>query len=298
MLPEIFRIPGLNLPIHGYGLMIVVGFLSSTWMGTREARRRGLPDFVYDLAFVMLLSGILGGRLFYYVENYRKEFSHRSILAFFEIWKGGLVFYGGGILGTAGSLAYLLKKKYPLGECLDAVAPFVLVGMGFGRIGCLLNGCCYGRPCGEGFPLGIIYPSINNPASETPNSPAFLDQLRTGIVTESDPFAIPVYPTQLFEAGYDFIACAALAWYLRGQVPRAIGFPLIFMVYGIGRFCLEFLRGDNPATPTSLTISQNVSLGLVAISGGLFILLYRKGLKGPEGILRKIYKKPLTNPTK
>lgn len=276
MRPEIFRIPGLDLPLYGFGMMIVVGFLLGIYLAQREGRRRGLPPFMEGLGMAFLAAGVLGGRLFYYIQNYQLEFASQPWYAFFQIWKGGLVFYGGAIGGLAGGLAYLLAKRLPVGDCLDATAPFVPVGIGFGRLGCLMNGCCYGKVCSDDYLLGLIFPKENRAAGF---SPAFDEQVRQGLVLVSDPAPLPVFPTQLFEAAYVFLLCGLLAWYLRGPSPRHGGFPLLFILYGVGRFFIEFFRGDNPATPTGLTISQNFSLALVAIFGVAFIFLWRKDLR-------------------
>ena len=86
MRPVIFELFGL--PIHGYGLMIVLGYLLTVYMATRIVRKWGMEDVFYDLSMVMLLSGILGGRTMFYILNYSAEFQHRSPFAFFKIWEG------------------------------------------------------------------------------------------------------------------------------------------------------------------------------------------------------------------
>ena len=142
MLPTIFELPlpgGRTLPIHGYGFMIVVGFLILTWIAGREARRRGLPEFVFDLGLSMLLMGFLGGRIFYYIEYYDEQFAHLPKTEFFKIWKGGLVFYGGAIGGVVGALGYIALRKLPLLPCLDIAAIGCPIGMAFGRLGCFLK---------------------------------------------------------------------------------------------------------------------------------------------------------------
>ena len=121
MLPELFEIPGLGWPIRSYGFMIVIGFLLSTWLASRECRRRGLPDVVYDLGVWMLITGLIGGRLFYYIEFYQTQFADRSFWALFKIWEGGLVFYGGAIGGSIGGLFFLLRKRLPIPDLLDAI---------------------------------------------------------------------------------------------------------------------------------------------------------------------------------
>jgi len=285
MRPVIFEIPlpfDIRLPLHGYGLMIVIGFLLAAWTGSREARRRGLPDFIYDMGLVMLLSGLVGGRLLYYIENYQKQYAAESFLEIFKIWKGGLVFYGGAITGYIGGLFYCWTRRLAISDCMDVVAPGVPIGMAFGRLGCFLNGCCYGSLCDPGFPLGVVFPL---------DSPAASEQRELGLLDPGSIASLPVHPAQLYQAGHDVLIAGLLLWYLRrADAPRGGGIPLLFVLYGIGRFCLEELRGDNPLTFTGLTLSQNLSLLLVLGFGSVFILLLlraKKALKGGEGILKK-----------
>jgi len=274
MRPEILRVFGW--PIHGYGLMIVIGFILCTYLANQEARRRKLPDFVYDFGLVMLFAGIFGGRLFHYIENYSAEFSGRSVFAFFAIWEGGLVFYGGAVAGFLAGLVYLKRRGLPILDCLDATASFVPIGMAFGRLGCFMNGCCFGKICSPDGPFALVFPKVNKGESY---SPAFLSQLQSGLVVPSDPSPLPVYPVQLYEAAYDFLLCGVLYWFLRGTSPRGSGYPLLFTLYGIGRFVLEFYRADNPDTWTGFTISQNLSLALVLVFLPLLIYYWLRNLR-------------------
>lgn len=285
MNPVVFEIPlpfGKALPIHGYGLMIVLGFLIGTYVATRETRRRGLPDFMYDLGLVILLAGILGGRVFYYAQNYADKYSNESFLEFFKIWKGGLVFYGGAIGGILGGLFYIWRRKLPLGVCLDMAALGIPIGMGFGRLGCFLNGCCYGDRCDPGFALGVEFPA---------GSPAQTAHWECGLLATSASSSLPVHPVQLYQAGHDFLMFALVFWFLRRPgTPSGAGLPLICVLYGIGRFSLEFLRADNPATWSGLTVSQNVSILIVAscLPILLWVLIFtRKELKDHSGISKK-----------
>ncbi len=285
MRPIIFEIPlpmGMRLPLHGYGLMIVIGFLLAAGLSSREARRRGMPDFVYDLGLIMLLSGLLGGRVLYYLENYREKYAAESFLEFFKIWKGGLVFYGGAIAGYAGGLVYLWRKRLPVADSMDVLTPGIPLAMGFGRLGCFLNGCCFGNVCRPGFPLGAVFPV---------DSPAALEQQRLGLLDPGFLDPLPVHPAQLYQAAHDFLLAGLMLWYLRQPgAPRGGGIPLLFVMYGVGRFLLEGLRGDNATTFTGLTLSQNLSLVLIFGFGGLFarrLLLAKKALIGSEGILKE-----------
>ncbi len=267
-----------GIPIHGYGLMIVIGFLLGLAVISRLARQRGLPDVMYDLGMVMLLSGIFGGRIFYYLENYAEDFSKRSFWAFFKIWEGGLVFYGGAIGGSFGGLAFLRMKRLPFAPLLDVVSVGVPIGMAFGRLGCFLNGCCFGRLCDENFGAGLRFPQEAAP---------YQHQVAQGWIDHGAPM-MPVHPVQLYQAGHDFFLFLFMWWYVgSGRAPRGAGMPVLWMLYGIGRFCLEGLRGDNPETRSGLTISQNVSIGAVLLFGTIVIWTYRRHLGGGEGKQKK-----------
>ena len=262
---------GQSLPLHSYGLMVVVGFLLATRVASREARRRGLPDYVYDLGIVMLLTGFLGGRIFYYAENFQEEYADKPFLEFFMIWKGGLVFYGGAISGFLGGLFYCWKKKLPVAECLDVMAIGAPIGMAFGRIGCFLNGCCFGTVCDPAFALGVIFPK---------NAELENYQWRGGWIDTPLSRPLPVHPVQLYQATHDFLLFGILFWSLRRpDAPVGAGMPLLFFLYGVGRFFLEGLRGDNTPTITGLTISQNLSLALIVGFGSVFVALFARSRK-------------------
>ncbi len=287
MRPVLFEIPlpwGSSLPLHGYGLMIVLGFLLSAWLMTRETRRRGLPDVMYDLGLAMLLSGLLGGRILYYVKNYQEQYSHESFLEFFKIWKGGLVFYGGAITGLLGGLLYCWRKKLPTLDLMDVAAMGAPIAMAFGRLGCFLNGCCYGMLCEPDFTLGVVFP---------PGSPASQEQRSLGLLHGTSSLPLAVHPTQLYQAAHDFLLGGLLFWYLRrSDAPRGAGMPILFSLYAVGRFALERLRGDNLSTFTGFTLSQNLSLALLPVFGGAFFALFqraRRAMKAAERNLRNTH---------
>ncbi len=289
MLPELFKIPVLNLPIRSYGFMIVLGFLVAAWLASRECRKRGIPDAIYDMGVVMLLSGLFGGRLFYYLEFYDEQFQGRGLLMFFKIWEGGLVFYGGAIGGIIGAGSFVLYKKLPLIDIADVIAPFTPIAMGFGRLGCFLNGCCWGGVCSGDFPLAASYPRQASYLTETgklaeaPPTGALLQHIDHGLIPTHASHSLPVYPTQLYETGIDIIIAMLLFWYLKGPSPRGGGFPLLVVLYAIGRFHLEFLRADNDVFFLSFTISQCVSIVLFTIFLPVFIYSWwRNGVRVPD----------------
>jgi len=136
-----------DIPIYGYGTMLFLAFVFCTSLAVRLARREGIPkEILQDLAIWIFVSGIIGARTVFIIQ-YHDHFSY--FLQYFYLWDGGLVFYGapmGAIVGYG--LAYLLwLRKYHIStlKLADVIAPCVALGLALGRVGCLLNGCCYGN---------------------------------------------------------------------------------------------------------------------------------------------------------
>ena len=150
MNPFLFEIPIVGWTVKGYGLMLMIGFLLAVWLASRRAMKcKADPDIVLNVGFVALICGVLGARLWYYVQYYPTTFAHRSWLAYFDCAGGGLTFYGGFLGGLGGILVYLLAKRVSLRLYLDIMAPSLVLGLAFGRIGCFLNGCCFGDVCAD-----------------------------------------------------------------------------------------------------------------------------------------------------
>lgn len=170
MLQELFRIPIFGgVPIYGYGLMMVVGFLAGLQLARFLARRSRIdPELFTTAAVIALASGIAGARLSHVLENW-PTYSNpaRSVAANLadavNIRSGGLTFYGGFILATACCIAYAVAKRMPVRRGMDIVAPCLMVGLGFGRVGCFLNGCCEGGRCDLPAPAGVVFPYHTNP---------------------------------------------------------------------------------------------------------------------------------------
>jgi phosphatidylglycerol:prolipoprotein diacylglycerol transferase len=133
-----------GIPIYGYGMMLFIAFVACTWLASRLARREGIaPEHVQDLAIYLFVGGIVGSRVVYMIQ-YKVPLSH-----FLFIWEGGLVFYGGAIGGAIAYVVayYAVIKKHDLStlKLADIIAPCTALGLSLGRVGCLLNGCCYGE---------------------------------------------------------------------------------------------------------------------------------------------------------
>ncbi len=155
-----------GLRIYGYGLMLVLGFLCAIFLARWRARRFGeSPEAVTTLGLLALVGGVIGSRLAFVVEKWNSQFAWRRdpLPEILNITSGGLIYYGGAALAVVLMLAYLLARRMPVRRYLDIIAPALMVGLAFGRMGCLLNGCCYGRPAREGFALGIRFPYAAKP---------------------------------------------------------------------------------------------------------------------------------------
>src|SRR3990172_4508770 len=189
MCQTLFRIPipfiG-SVAIYGFGLMLVVGWLAGTWVGSWRARREGLKVDIADLGFWMLIGGIVGARLFYVVQHGQR---FGGLLDFFKIWEGGLVWYGGVIGAVVTFIWQVRRKKLPAWKLCDVLAPAVALGMAFGRVGCFLNGCCYGDP--TDLPWAAHFPQDSIP---------YVEQVRRGMLDAAANQSLGVHPTQLYSA--------------------------------------------------------------------------------------------------
>lgn len=149
MHPDLITLPG-GLGIKTYGFCMMVGFLSAVWMSMKRATRvKADPDVVLDLGFLSLLFGVGGARVFYVAHYWQSQFADRpnKLLAIVDITEGGLEFLGG-FLGAFFAIAvYSLVKKVSVRMYMDILAPGVMWGLAFGRLGCFFNGCCFGGVC-------------------------------------------------------------------------------------------------------------------------------------------------------
>lgn len=247
------------LTLRAYGLMLAVAFISGMLVAARRARNRGLdPRHVYDISLVILVTAIIGARLFHFFFHYSSyAITGEPFLQLLRIWDGGLMLFGGFIFAVVGSLIFLRVRKLPLWELADIIAPSVPLGMGFARIGCFLNGCCFGRPTDSW--LGVVYPN---------HSAAY--SFRTGILPGT-----PVLPTQLFEAAFGFFLFGALLFAER-HWKRFHGFILGLMIafFGAWRLFIEEFRyreDDMRALGDLLSKNQVISIVLIVVGVGLIV---------------------------
>jgi phosphatidylglycerol:prolipoprotein diacylglycerol transferase len=260
MFPDVFSWGVLH--VRSYGLMLAIAFLVGTWLGLKEARRLGLdPDHLVTVVLVTLVSSVIGARILFvleHIDEFRGQWS--SMLA---VWQGGLTLYGGVVAGTLAALLTARRLGMPMWAVADALTPAVALGTMFGRIGCFLNGCCYGRP--THLPWGVVYP---------PDSFAGLEFGAT-----------PIHPAQIYNAWFG-LALFGVLWTLRSRV-RIAGtlFWSFIVAFALGRIVLDFFRAYEPAArlipvgPWSITESQLTSL-VFALFGVLMLFrLRREALK-------------------
>ena len=246
MRPILFSIG--SLPIHSYGFCVALGVLVSIGLMRKYFLSFGFTDFdfVLDLVFVTLGAGFLGGRIYYIFQNisYYKEVP----LKILAIWEGGLIFYGGVIGALTGLYFFTRRKKFSFLKALDWLLPFVALTHAFGRIGCFLNGCCSGKFCDYSWCMQFT------------------------------PFTGTVHPTQLYEAFYLICLSAFLSWKQLQKPREGVISAYYFVIYGIGRFVLEFFREENPGL---FGLTHNQWIALVFVLGILGFPWYKKYLPGP-----------------
>ncbi len=238
MHPILFHIR--STPIYSYGFFVALGVLAVFLLADRRAARFGIPQGIaVDLIFLLFVAGIAGGRMLYVWQNI-EDYRH-SLWKGFLIQEGGLVWYGGFIFAVAAGLVYVYWRRQSVLKLLDFFAPLVPLAHGIGRIGCFLNGCCYGRETNG--PWGVIF---------------YGDTVKR-------------HPAQLYEALFLF-ALSALLFYLSSAKKREGELFIFYLLfYSAFRFFIEFWRGDQIVFGY-FTLPQWTSLVLFA--GASLLLFY------------------------
>lgn len=238
-----------KITVHGYGLMIALGFMAALLYGLWQAKRRGLnEDYFFNLALFVLFFGWAGGKLLFCIVEFRQFIaSPLSVLG-----SEGFVVYGGIISGIATIVIYCKSKKVDLLEYIDLIAAAVPINQSLGRVGCFLAGCCYGRETDS--PLGVIFPA--------------------GCMA---PAGVKVYPTQLFSAVGDFALFILIFILLEKKVKKGIATVVYLCGYAVGRFVIEMFRNDPRGAVGGLSTSQFISIFILA--GGILMLLFVSKMK-------------------
>jgi phosphatidylglycerol:prolipoprotein diacylglycerol transferase len=348
-----FVLPGLmdprlgGLAIRGYGAMLLLAVVSGVGLSLYRAYRVGLDmDLMMSLATWFFIAGIIGARAFYVIEywpNFQRPTAAQTLFAILNLTQGGLVVYGSLLAGGAALLIFIYKHHLPGLALSDLVGPGVVLGVGLGRLGCFMNGCCYGGV--TDLPWAVQFP---------PESPAFVDQVENGTIylhglmlrgSGADPAVIervepgseaekhglaagqrvvsvggasvdsveqaqlallqtfgtgrqvaigvaddpevkrwtlsgppprtrPVHPTQLYSVIDALLLCALVLLFEPYKRRDGELSAIVLTIHPISRFLLEAIRIDEGAVfGTGMSISQNISLAILAFGVGLWIYL-------------------------
>jgi phosphatidylglycerol:prolipoprotein diacylglycerol transferase len=233
--------------IKAYGLFVAMGFLAGLGFALREARRQGLDaQPILDLAFYIILSAIIGSRLFYVLTNL-DSYRHNP-LDILKVWQGGLTFFGGLMLSFAAGVIYMQRHRMAVWKTFDLFAPALSLGDFFGRIGCFFAGCCYGRECS--YPWAVTF-----------TDPQSLARI-----------GVSLHPTQLYSAVASLVTFLLLwAWSSRKRFDGQLALLWVFC-YSFSRLIIEYFRGDPRGYLVlgTFAVSQVIAAVLVIAS---FIML-------------------------
>ncbi|HSQ64189.1 MAG TPA: prolipoprotein diacylglyceryl transferase [Polyangiaceae bacterium] len=309
MRPQLFRL--FDVPFPAYFVLLLTGFLFATASGAAWAKRIGRdPDVIVDLGLAMMLSGVAGSRILHVLaDGYFWDYVHlctdpgrvvwpldratcvsaeykgvwdaatsqchpgsSDCFAWAKFWAGGLTYYGG-LVGAAIAAFYLLRRdKFPFWKAADMAGFTVPLGLAFGRMGCLLAGCCFGSTCE--LPWALSFP---------PRSPASESQAKEHLLSTMNVWSLRVHPTQIYESLASIaIAAACLLWVHPRKRYDGQVFAAFLALYAVARFLLEILRRDDRGGVFGLSTSQLIGVGLLAAAAGIHMTLGKGRVSRPE----------------
>jgi phosphatidylglycerol:prolipoprotein diacylglycerol transferase len=261
--------------IHWYGLMLSLSFLIGIYLSMHRAEKRAVnKDAIMDLTIVIVLCAIVGSRLLYVVTHIEEFDRHwidviNPVQSDGTVGIGGLSMLGGVVLSLAGIFIFSRLKKIPILILGDIIAPAFALGIALTRIGCFMVGCCFGEICH--LPWGVVFPEGSIPDS----IPGLAGQ--------------PIHPTQLYSSLYGFIIFATLLLSDRKRHSEGFVLGVFFIMYGIARFCVDFVRyyNDSLFQAFGYTWTINQAISLFMFLAGLFIVFvlprWKRGKQVPEG---------------
>lgn len=239
-----------DFAVHWYGILVGLGFLVGLWTASRRALHAGISaEAIIDLGPWIMVGAVVGARALYVYSYWHEYFAKEPISEIFKVYHGGLVFYGGLIGASLAVLIYLRIKQMSLWKTADVLAPSIALGQSFGRVGCLMNGCCYGKP--TDVPWAIHFPVTH--------------------VTHG----VGVHPTEIYSSLLNFVLFLGLAWLFRRRKFDGQVFGMYLIGYSLFRGFVEFFRGDYPVHYVDglFTPAQLISAGVLLV--GLSLLWWR-----------------------
>jgi phosphatidylglycerol---prolipoprotein diacylglyceryl transferase len=260
---------GKSLPVYGFGAMLFLGFTAGAWSCARRGMTVGYsPEMMWDFAIWLFIMGVIGCRVFYCIQysqhvffnyvdgGYKLKGPGDLLFSAVNLPDGGLVWYGGLFAGVLMAMWLARRRQVSFLQVGDVVVPSLLLGLAFGRVGCFLNGCCYGDRCS--LPWGIRFPMGSVPDMSL--------VLRGYLGADAD-FSVRLHPTQLYSSLNALILFFLTSTYFYYRPRNGSVIALAGIGYAITRFTIEFLRDDEVGQfGTMLTISQWLSIVMLAVS--------------------------------
>lgn len=253
--------------------MLAIGFLAGILLAAHRAGKAGEnPEHIYNVSVWLVISSLLGSRVYYVVTHYGEFRAGEQYSPFARIfvelrnmfWPvgadgqvglSGLIFYGGLICATFTAMVYLRHYRLNLPKYLDILAPSIAIGEFFTRIGCFLNGCCFGHPTQSIF--GVIFPDYCVAGSYNPG--------------------IPIHPTQLYSSFAALLIMALILWLERYKRFNGFSALLYFMLYSIDRFIVDFFRFyEDGMKMQGLSQNQILSLTIFVVTAVMMVSFSRK----------------------
>ncbi len=239
--PQLFKLGPVS--VNSYGLMIAVGFILAVVMARYRAKKRELnADSIYSLGILCIVGGFLGAKLVFIIIEFNNIYKNPSILLNLS---DGFVVFGGIIGGVITGYIYCRIKKLGFLKYFDLAAPSIALAQGFGRIGCFLAGCCYGRE--TDWSLGVVF-------TDTPFAP----------------HGVRLIPTQIFSSIGDFLITAILLIYAKRKRDSGKVAGLYLILYSVGRFIIEIFRNDPRGHIGDLSTSQLISIFTLLLGFALY----------------------------
>lgn len=250
MYPILFSIGQLH--IYGYGFMIAVGVAAALFVASKRAPKLNLdPEVILNIALLAVVFGLLGAKLLFCIVEFPSFIADPVGIL---LSGNGFVVYGGLISGIAAGVIYCRIKGYNFLKYFDIVMPSIAIAQGFGRIGCFLAGCCYGRETDS--PIGVVFS-----------------------ISELAPNGVKLVPTQLISSAGDF-AIAIILILLAKRIKTDGNVGIMYLaLYCVGRFVIEFYRADFRGSVGPFSTSQLISIFVAIIALVAFILNQKRSKK-------------------
>lgn len=247
-----------NFAVGSYGVIVALAVLLALGVAYYLTKNTIYQVHLFDAFLYALIAAIVGARI-WHVFFFQWSYYSKNLSEIIAIWNGGISIMGAIVGGAFGIALYSWKKKISFWGFADQISPAVVLGQAVGRIACFLNGDAYGSPTESGF--GIVYPE--------------------GTMAFERYGAQPLWPAEIWEGHWDLIIFAILLILQNKKLPTGVQTAIYFILYAVGRFALEYLRGDSPRYALNWTAGQWTSMTMILTALALicFFFLRKRELK-------------------